>query len=95
MLATLHYIRADANIAGAFRGHSLDVEPNYGAFGGIYRNPGYTSVSVNLNYHVAHNVTVYGNLRNALNRRYEEIYGFPAPLLNVVVGVKWSLSRSR
>jgi len=95
MLATLHYKRADANIAGAFRGHSLDVEPNYGAFGGIYRNPGYTSVSINLNYHVAHNVTVYANLRNALNRRYEEIYGFPAPLLNVVAGVKWSLSRSR
>ncbi len=94
-LATLHYKRTDANIAAAVRGHTLDVEPNYGAFGGIYRNPGYTSVGINLNYHVARHITVYGNLRNALNRRYEEIYGFPSPLLNVVAGVKWSLERSR
>lgn len=94
-LATLHYKKADANISGAVRGHTLDVEPNYGAFGGIYRNPGYVSVGINVNYQVAHNVTVYGNLRNALNRRYEEIYGFPSPLLNFVAGVKWSLSRSR
>ncbi|MCU1327818.1 MAG: TonB-dependent receptor, partial [Bryobacterales bacterium] len=80
---------------GAFRGKTLDVEPNYGAFGGIYRNPGYVSVGVNLNYHVSRSLTVYGNLRNALNRRYEEIYGFPSPILNVVAGVKWSLSRAR
>jgi len=32
-------------------------------------------------------------LRNALNRRYEEVFGFPSPLLNFVAGVKWSLPR--
>jgi outer membrane receptor protein involved in Fe transport len=38
-------------------------------------------------------VTAYGNLRNALNQRYEEVFGFPSPRLNFVAGVKWTLSR--
>ena len=95
LLATMHYKRVDGSISGTFRGSTLDVEPNYGAFGGIYRTRGYEAFGVNVNYRVWRNLTVYGNLRNALNRRYEEIYGFPAPLLNVVAGVKWSLSRAR
>jgi len=94
-IATVHYGRLDANLYGYARGRSLDVEPNIGASGGEFWNPGYTSVGINLNYRVRGNLTAYVNLRNALNRRYEEIYGFPAPLLNVVAGVKWSLARSR
>jgi outer membrane cobalamin receptor len=95
LLATMHYRRVDANISGTLRGSVLDVEPNYGAFGGLYRNAGYQTFGLNLNYRAWRNVTVYGNLRNAFNQRYEEIYGFPAPLLNFVAGVKWSLARAR
>jgi outer membrane cobalamin receptor len=95
LLATFHYGRLDANIAGYTRSRALDVEPNYGASAGVYNNPGYRSVGVNLNYRVRGNFTVYVNVRNALNQRYEEIYGFPAPLLNVVAGVKWNLARAR
>lgn len=94
-MATVHYGRVDANVYGYARGRSLDVEPNFGASGGEFWNPGYTNVGINVNYRVRGNLTVYANLRNALDRRYEEIYGFPAPLLNVVAGVKWSLARSR
>jgi len=53
------------------------------------------SAGINVNYRVRGNLTLYVNLRNALDRRYEEVYGFPAPLLNVVAGVKWSLARAR
>jgi outer membrane cobalamin receptor len=53
------------------------------------------SAGINVNYRLRSNLTVYANLRNALDRHYEEIYGFPAPLLNVVAGVKWSLARAR
>jgi outer membrane cobalamin receptor len=95
LLATVHYGRVDANIAGYLRGRSLDVEPNLGAFGGLYWNPGFASAGVNINYRVAGNLTAYVNIRNAFNKRYEEIYGFPAPLLNVVAGLKWSLARAR
>jgi outer membrane cobalamin receptor len=95
MVASFRYKKLDANVAGYFRGRSLDVEPNYGASEGLYWNRGYRNLGINLNYRVKGNITVYGNLRNALDERYEEVYGFPSPLLNVVAGVKWSLARAR
>jgi outer membrane receptor protein involved in Fe transport len=94
-VATLHYGRVDANLIGYLRGPDLDVEPNFGASAGLFRSPGYTNFGVNVNYRVRGNMSIYANLHNALDRRYEEIYGFPAPLLNVVAGVKWSLARAR
>ena len=95
LLLTYHRNRFDGNIAGYIRGKTLDNEPTYGVSGGLYQNPGYRNFSVNLNYRVLGNLTVYANLRNALDQRYEEIYGFPSPLLNVVMGVKWNLARAR
>ena len=94
-VASLRHGRADLNVTGSFRGHTLDVEPNYGAFGGFYTNPGNQSIAMNLNVRVRGNLAMYANLRNAFNQHYEEIYGFPAPLLNVVMGLKWSLARAR
>jgi hypothetical protein len=44
-----------------------------------------------LNYELAHGVSAYGNLRNALNRHYEEVPGYPSPRLNIVAGWKWSI----
>jgi len=95
LVGTFHYKQLDTNLVGYFRGRSLDVEPNYGASAGEYWNPGYVNVGINVNYRLKNNITLYANLRNALDRRYEEIYGFPSPLLNVVAGVKWSLARAR
>jgi outer membrane cobalamin receptor len=85
--------RISANLLAYFRGKSLDVEPSFGAFGGFFKNPGYADLGVNLNYDLGRGVTIYGNLRNALNRKYEEIYGFPSLRLNFVAGIKWRLSR--
>ena len=57
-------------------------------------DPGFTTFGLNVNYHAYKNVTMYANLRNALDRHYErEIFGFPAPRLNVVAGLKWNLVR--
>jgi outer membrane receptor protein involved in Fe transport len=89
--STFTYKKVTANVLGYFRGSTLDIEPNYGVSAGFFRSHGYQNVGINLNYDAGHGVTLYGNLRNALNQRYEEIYGFPAPLLNFVAGVKWSL----
>jgi outer membrane receptor protein involved in Fe transport len=85
--------RLSADLTGYFRASALDVEPNFGAFAGLYTNAGYAVVGINVNYAVPHGLTLYGNLRNALNRHYEEAFGFPSPLLNFVAGVKWSLPR--
>ncbi|HVY95167.1 MAG TPA: hypothetical protein VHA14_20545, partial [Bryobacteraceae bacterium] len=94
-VASVRQGRVTVNLTGYWRSHTLDVEPNYGASAGRFWNPGYQNVGVNVNFRVVHNLTAYGNLGNALNQRYEEIYGFPAPLLNVVAGLKWSLARAR
>jgi outer membrane receptor protein involved in Fe transport len=94
-VATFHRGRLAANIVGYGRSRTLDFEPSFGASAGIYNNPGYKNVGINLNYRLRGNLTVYANVHNVFNQRYEEIYGYPAPLLNVVAGVKWSLSRAR
>lgn len=87
--------RVSANLTAYVRGSVQDVEPNWGASAGLFRNPGYVNAGFNLNYRVAPGVTLYGHLRNALNRRYEEVYGYPAPLLNFVTGMKFNLGGRR
>jgi outer membrane receptor protein involved in Fe transport len=94
-VSSFAYGRLTANITGYARGEVLDVEPNLGAFAGLFRNPGFLNLGVNLNYRVGAGVTLYGNLRNALNQSYEEAFGLPSPKLNFVAGLKWSLSRAR
>ncbi len=94
-VATLRHGRADVNLVGSWRGHTLDAEPNQGVSAGLFVNPGYQDLGINVNYRVHGKLTAYTNLHNALDQRYEEIFGYPAPLLNVVLGLKWSLAGSR
>jgi len=82
--------RFSGAIIGYVRGDTLDVEPNYGVSEGFFRNPGYTNLAVNLNIAMSRGLSIYGDLRNALNQHYEEIFGFPSPRLTFVSGVKWS-----
>jgi len=92
-VATFSFRRVTANLTGYFRGSTLDAEPGLGATNGLFRNPGYANLGVNLNYALGRGVAVYGNLRNALNRRYEEVYGFPSMRLNFVTGMRWTLGK--
>ena len=87
--------RVTANVTGYFRGSDLDVDPTYGASAGLYPCPGFFDMGINLNVRLAGGLTAYGNLRNALNESYEEVLGFPAPKLNFVAGLKWSLAKGK
>src|SRR5579862_3463253 len=87
--------RVTANITGYFRGSDLDVDPTYGATSGLYTNPGFFDMGVNLNVRLPAGLTAYGNLRNALNQSYEEVLGFPAPKLNFVAGLKWAWTKAK
>ena len=87
--------RLAADLSGYFRGRTLYEEPNLGATNGLFWNPGFANVGVNVNYSIGRGVTAYGNLRNALNRQYEEVFGFPSPKLNFVAGMKWTIARAR
>jgi outer membrane cobalamin receptor len=95
IVATYARGRVTAGVTGYFRGRTLDEDPSYGATAGLFRDPGFANVGVNLNYALGHGVTAYGNLRNALNRQYEEIFGYPSPRLNFVAGMKWSISKAK
>jgi outer membrane cobalamin receptor len=94
-VATLTRGRVAADLTGYFRGKTLYEEPNLGASNGLFWNPGFANIGVNVNYRVARGLTAYGNLRNALDRAYEEVFGFPSPRLNFVAGLKWSISKAQ
>ncbi|MGA1995626.1 MAG: TonB-dependent receptor, partial [Bryobacteraceae bacterium] len=85
--------RVSGHVTGYFRGSDLDVEPTYGATAGLYRNPGYVNLGISLNIRLGHGLTAYGNLRNALDRHYEDAFGYPAPRLNFVSGVRWTIAK--
>jgi outer membrane receptor protein involved in Fe transport len=95
VVATFTRARLSADVTGYFRGKTLFEEPGLGASNGLFWNAGYANVGLNLNYALAGGVTVYGSLRNALNRHYEEVFGFPSPRINFIAGFKWSLGRSQ
>jgi len=95
VVATFTRGRLAADLTGYFRGRVLSEEPNFGASSGLFWNSGFANVGVNLNYGLGHGVTAYANLRNALNRQYEEVFGFPSPKLNFVAGMKWTTARSQ
>jgi outer membrane receptor protein involved in Fe transport len=66
------------------------VEPNFGAFGGLFPNKGYVLANAGLAYRLPRGVEVYGRLNNFLNRKYEEALGFPALHLNFLAGVRFT-----
>ncbi len=95
VVATFTRGRLAADLSGYFRGRTLYEEPSYGASNGLFWNSGFANAGVNLNYNIGRGVTAYGNLRNALNRQYEEVFGFPSPKLNFVAGLKWTIARTQ
>ncbi|HLK61838.1 MAG TPA: TonB-dependent receptor [Bryobacteraceae bacterium] len=95
LVATFTHGRVAADITGYFRGRALFEEPSFGASNGLFWNPGYANFGVNVNYTLARGLTVYGNLRNAFNQHYEEVFGFPSPRINFVAGMKWKIAKRR
>jgi outer membrane cobalamin receptor len=75
------------------RGRALDIEPNYGALGGLFTVPGFTAVDAGGAFRVHRAVEVFARGANLLDRTYEEILGFPALERNGVVGVRVAVGR--
>jgi outer membrane receptor protein involved in Fe transport len=94
-VSTFNRGRVTANLTGYLRGSDLDVDPTYGASAGLYPSRGFVNIGINLNIRLAAGLTAYGNLRNALNESYEEVLGYPAPKLNFVAGMKWTLPKRK
>jgi outer membrane cobalamin receptor len=75
------------------RSQTLDVEPTYGTWGGLFTNPGFSSVDVGASWRIARAVEVIGRVGNLFNRSYEETFGFPALGRNAMIGVRVAAGR--
>jgi len=88
--ATWQRGRLTLNFNGYCRSQVRDVEPNYGAYGGLFTNPGYVLANTGFAYRLGRGLEVYGRLNNVLNRKYEESFGYPALPLNFLAGIKFT-----
>jgi outer membrane cobalamin receptor len=75
------------------RGRALDIEPNYGAFGGLFTVPGFTVVDAGGAVRVHRAFEVFARGTNLLDRAYEETLGFPALGRTGMVGVRVAVGR--
>lgn len=85
--------RASAFVTAGARGRTLDVDPSFGTFGGLYRNAGHVAVSAGGTWKVASAIEVFGRVTNLFDRRYEEVFGFPAASRAVHVGLRLASRR--
>jgi outer membrane cobalamin receptor len=83
--------RASAFVESRARGTVLDVEPNYGTFGGLFTAPGFVVVDAGGTCQMARRADVYARVMNLLDRPYEEILGYPALGRTGVIGVRVAL----
>ncbi len=75
------------------RSRTLDVEPTYGTYGGLFFNPGFTVVDAGASWRLAPQVEIVGRVGNLLDRHYEETFGFPALGRSAMIGVRLAASR--
>ena len=73
--------------AGA-RGRTLDVDPSYVTFGGLFDNPGYKVVDFGGSLRILEGFDLTARVQNLFNRHYEEAFGFPALGRSFVAGVR-------
>ena len=57
---------------------------------GDFKMPSYTLANFGVNYKVADSLTIYANLNNVFNKKYENIVGYGQDGRNVYVGLKGS-----
>ncbi len=75
------------------RAQVLDVEPNYGAFGGLFFTPGYTVANAGASLRLTSQLAVYARVLNLADRAYEETLGYPALRRSAIVGVRVAAGR--
>ena len=72
----------DLGMIARGRRKDIDIDFTTKDFGG------YTRFDLTLDYNLRSNLQVYTRVQNLLNRRYEEVAGFPSPRFNFVIGLQ-------
>ena len=84
------------NANAYLRGQTLDLEPNYAAYACqmglpcLFTDKGFTALNGGFSYRLRRGFEIYGHLNNLLDRKYEEVLGYPALPLNFLAGVKFT-----
>jgi outer membrane cobalamin receptor len=84
---------ATAYFRAGGRSTVLDVEPNWGAAGGLYHAPGFGVADAGVAIHAGRHADVLVRADNLFDRRYEAVFGYPAPRRSVTVGVRLAAGR--
>ena len=85
--------RLAAYVQGGGRGRVLDVEPNYGTFGGLFYARGYQAWNAGATWRVWRTAEVFARIDNLFDRQYEETLGFPAPGRGAFAGLRIAAGR--
>ena len=80
-------------IGGGGRSRALDVEPSFGTFGGLFDAPGYTVWNAGASWKLLRHLELFGRVNNVFDRRYEEVFGFPALGRAALAGFRVATSR--
>lgn len=80
-------------VRGGGRGRVLAVEPSYGTFGGLFDAAGYAVWNAGASWQISRHLDLFGRIENLFDRRYEEVYGYPALSRGVMAGMRVAASR--
>jgi outer membrane cobalamin receptor len=84
---------ATAYIRTGGRSAVLDVEPNWGAAGGMFSAPGFGVADAGVAIHAGRFADVLLRADNLFDRQYEAVFGYPAPRRSFTVGVRLASGR--
>jgi outer membrane receptor protein involved in Fe transport len=87
------------NTNAYIRGTALDVEPNYGLgacsffdMPCLFQDKGYFRMDGGFSYRLPKGVEIYGRMDNMLDRKYEQVLGYPSLPFNFLAGVRYSFA---
>ena len=86
-------LRAGTFFQVLMRGETLDIEPAFGAGGGLYPNPGWTTANLGGSFRIAWALEMYARVMNLFDRDYEEVFGYPSPGRTAYIGFRIATSR--
>jgi outer membrane receptor protein involved in Fe transport len=84
-----------------FRGQALNLEPNDGVYACelglqcVFNGKGYGVWNGGFSYRLVRGLEIYGHVNNLLDKKYEEVLGYPALPLNFMAGVKFTLPAAK
>lgn len=75
------------------RGRALDIDPSFGASGGLHDTRGHLVADAGATVSLHPRVEAHARVTNLFDRGYEEIFGFPAAGRGLMVGVRIAAGR--